>query len=186
MDKYLIKDKSQISITVSDINDILEYNLTNGDLYVSISELGFAVFTKKDLKKGDYVYTFKGEIIDYLETKLINDDTGECRALQFDKDKYINTNAPGRYINHSCEPNTGIKNTFELIALEDIPAHSELRFDYSTTMDEDDFTMPCFCGKSSCRNKVDDFKNLPEEKKIEYIGKEIVMDFIKEQFSSKI
>lgn len=186
MKKYLIKDKLEIFMTIKDINDILKYNDAENNLYVSFSELGFSVFTKKSIKKGQLIYLFQGELIDYEETKMINDDTGECRALQFDDNKYINTNAPGRYINHSCDPNAGIRNKFELIAIKDINENSEIRFDYSTTMDEDDFTMECMCGSNNCRKIVDDFKKIPVDRQKEYIEMGIVSEFILQKLKLKV
>src|SRR5207247_401334 len=88
----------------------------------------------------------------------------------------------GVLVNHSCEPNSGIINDYYLIALEDIPANVEIRYDYSTTMDEDSFTMECRCMKSECRRYVSDFKTLSEETKRKYLSLGIVMSFIANQY----
>lgn len=84
----------------------------------------------------------------------------ECMPLQYNNDKYIDTEAPGKFVNHSCEPNAGIKDDFNLIALEDIKLHEEIRFDYLTTMDEDSYEMECKCNMPTCRKVVPDFKYL--------------------------
>ncbi|HZZ43123.1 MAG TPA: hypothetical protein VFE58_09305, partial [Tepidisphaeraceae bacterium] len=62
----------------------------------------------------------------------------------------------------------------ELVAIRDIEEGEELYFDYSTTMDEDDFEMVCRCGTKGCRGVVRDFKHLPGELKKRYVGLGVV------------
>lgn len=152
----------------------------NRNIYISECELGLCVRAKRNLKKGEIIYTFSGPTISFIET--ISRGETECMSLQYDIDKYLDTEAPGKYINHSCEPNAGIINDFDLIALEEIPPHTEIRFDYSTTMDEDHFRMECKCAKPSCRKEVTDFKLLPLEVRTRYLNSKIVMSFIKKQY----
>jgi SET domain-containing protein len=155
-----------------------EFNSPN--IYISECELGFCVRAKRDLRKGEIIYTFQGPEISFEET-LTRGET-ECMSLQFDFNRYIDTVAPGMYINHSCEPNTGIINDFDLMTIEQIPNHTEIRFDYSTTMDENHYQMECKCGRPSCRKIVTDFKLLPSYVKEQYLKLNIVMSFIRMQY----
>jgi hypothetical protein len=86
--------------------------------------------------------------------------------------------APGIYVNHSCQPNAGIRNDRDLIALRNISKGEEIRFDYSTTMQENSFRMECRCGKSNCRKIVNDFSTIPAELQKQYLSQKIVMQFI--------
>jgi hypothetical protein len=175
----LIEDKD-LYLDKKAFIDIVNSQYQNCNIYVGFCELGYCVRMKKDIKKGELIYTFKGPTISFDETKTSG--IMECMSLQYGFDKYIDTEAPGRFVNHSCEPNTGIIDDFDLVALEDIPIHSEIRFDYSTTMDEDYYQMECKCGKPSCRKVVTDFKLLPEETRKRYLDLNIVMNFIKAQY----
>ena len=148
----------------------------NENIIVSICELGFCVIARRNINKGEYIFTFKGKVIDFSETKRKGEQ--ECMPIQFGENQYVDTEAPGKYINHSCEPNAGIVNNFDLIALEDIAIHTEIRFDYSTTMDENSYKMQCKCRKKTCRSIVTDFKDLPTETKKKYIELRIISDFI--------
>ncbi|MEK6807756.1 MAG: SET domain-containing protein-lysine N-methyltransferase [Nanoarchaeota archaeon] len=79
---------------------------------------------------------------------------------------YIYLENPGRLVNHSCNPNAGIKDDKLLIAIKNIRKNEQILSDYSTTMDEDYFTMQCECDEPNCRKIVKDFKYLqqkPEE-----------------------
>jgi hypothetical protein len=88
-------------------------------------------------------------------------------ALQIGPDLYIGESGQADdFVNHSCEPNAGmlIKGAeVRLIAIREITAGEQITFDYSTTMDEDDFEFDCMCGSSRCRGRIGDFKQLPAE-----------------------
>ncbi len=69
------------------------------------------------------------------------------------------------YINHSCNPNSGliIKNEkVNLIAIKNIKNGKEITYDYSTTINEDNWKMRCNCGSKICRKIIKDFKYLPK------------------------
>jgi hypothetical protein len=60
----------------------------------------------------------------------------------------------GRFVNHSCSPNTagGLNNDFS-VALRDIAAGEEITEDYGELMGFDGFD--CHCGHSDCRRFVE-------------------------------
>jgi hypothetical protein len=82
------------------------------------------------------------------------------------------------FVNHSCAPNTGIRNDWDLVALRDIPQGEEIRYDYSTSLDEKSFTMRCRCGAPGCRQVVTDFAELPAAVQDYYLCRRLVMSFI--------
>jgi hypothetical protein len=63
-------------------------------------------------------------------------------------------------MNHSCEPNCGVRGSVVVVARRDIAAGEELTFDYGTT-DTVGLTMECKCGAPTCRGVVtsDDWKD---------------------------
>jgi hypothetical protein len=72
---------------------------------------------------------------------------------------------PSRYANHSCAPSAGVKkfnNQLFLFAATDIKRGSEITFDYSTILGDDDiWTMRCKCGSDGCRRTIKRFGSLP-------------------------
>lgn len=74
-----------------------------------------------------------------------------------------------RYIAHSCDPNCGIKNYFEVVAMRDIEAGEEITWDYAMTEDSD-FRMDCRCGSRLCRGMVGAYSQLPDSVKERYKG----------------
>jgi hypothetical protein len=68
---------------------------------------------------------------------------------------------PDDFLNHSCSPNVGFS-TGELAfyALRDIAAGEELCWDYSTSMSDPTWEMPCLCGSAECRGVIGSFWSL--------------------------
>ena len=144
--------------------------------YLDTCNVGFGVFANRDLARGETILFFTGPIIDFAETKRRGPK--ECMAIQIEPDLYLDTQAPGVFVNHSCSPNAGIRDDARLVALRKIPKGEEIRFDYSTTMEEQSFTMNCLCGAPNCRRIVTDFSLLPGQVKTRYMALRIVMGFI--------
>ena len=151
------------------------------DLYIRETDKGRSVFAAKDLFKGDLIVRFKGKRCskaNYVECH--NPDNNHY--LQIDSDTYMGPSGDvDDYINHSCNPNSGIvyeKRGIFLKAIRDIKRDEEITFDYSTTMDEDLWEMKCLCEAEGCRGTVRDFKHLPEHVKKRYIDLGIVPPFI--------
>jgi hypothetical protein len=60
---------------------------------------------------------------------------------------------PVDYMNHSCEPNCGVRGSVVIVARRDIAPGEELTFDYGTT-DTDRWVLECVCGAPSCRRRL--------------------------------
>jgi uncharacterized protein len=156
--------------------------IINSDIfYHKECDLGLGIFAKRDIFKDEIIHRFSGRIINHLESKSIPDKE-ECKALQIGFDKYLDLDIPGVLINHSCNPNCGIKNDYDLIALRRITKDEQIMYDYSTTMD-DGYSMECRCNSKNCRKIVEDFKLIGIDKQIYYLEKDIVMSYIKVQYA---
>jgi uncharacterized protein len=135
------------------------------------------------LVRNTIILRFSGRIIDFDEALRLGDR--ESYALQVGYNSYVYLDAPACYFNHSCEPNCGIRPDLYLVSLRDIKEGEELTYDYSTTMLERKWTMPCRCGKPACRSVVTDFDLLPENRKRYYLSENVVQEFIREAVTDK-
>lgn len=147
-------------------------------VFVDNCDVGLGLFSTREIKKGETILVFSGEIISGEEGKI------SAFPIQISLHNYFDPEPPGRFINHSCQPNAGIIKNNILIALQDIPHKTEVRFDYSTTMWERFWTMECACGATQCRKIIQDFDLLPLELQKSYLEKGIVQDFIIQQLKS--
>jgi len=139
-------------------------------------ELGRGLFAERDFKAGEFILRFSGPLIT-LEEALAKGET-QANPLQVGPVTYIDVHPPGVFINHSCDPNSGIRNNVELYALKDISRDQEIRFDYSTTMSERCWTMLCQCRTPLCRSIIRDFHELPDNIQERYIALGVVQEFI--------
>jgi len=151
------------------------------DLYMKTTNKGNGVFTEKKFSAGECVIEFRGKLYT-REHYIRNHNPDNNHYLQIDDDTYMGPSEDlDDYINHSCNPNCGIRHYESgifLFALRDIEKHEEITFDYSTTMDEDLWEMECRCGEKECRGTVRDFKYLPKAVQKRYIEMQVVSPFI--------
>jgi SET domain len=138
---------------------------------------GRGVFTDAPIAAGTLIMPFTGPLLRYAQTNA------DMYALQIGPDLYIGESGDFDDIfNHSCEPNAGIRiegTRVDLWAIRDIAPEEEICFDYSTTLDEDDFTMPCQCGTPSCRKLIRDGKYLPEDTWQRYLSLGILPEYVR-------
>lgn len=57
------------------------------------------------------------------------------------------------YINHSCEPNVGMRGDVCVIAMRNISADEELTIDYGMVYNGE-YSMECLCGTDTCRKVI--------------------------------
>ena len=69
--------------------------------------------------KGKLLLKFEGERLSFEEQCRMDD---EANSLQIGEDLYIDLEAPGVYVNHSCHPNCYIDSGFWLVAARRLEA----------------------------------------------------------------
>ncbi len=144
-------------------------------------ELGRGLFAGRKIREGEEIFRWEG-VTEGLSQVVRRGAVEEANALQVGPRTYIYPQGDGLYINHSCSPNTGLREDVIHCALRDIEPGEELRFDYSTSLSENRWTMDCRCGARLCRQQVRDFHELPEDLQQRYIGMGIVQRFIVREF----
>lgn len=151
--------------------------MTNhANVLVLQGRLGRGIHARRPILAGETILEFQGPVLSHAEVLAMGED--QAYALQIGPDLYVDTRPPGRFTNHSCQPNAGIRADRLLVALRDIGAGEEIQFDYSTTMSENHWTMMCRCGRENCRGVIGDFHHLPSWLQAHYITLGVVSTFI--------
>jgi hypothetical protein len=77
-------------------------------------------------------------------------------VLQVDDDAFLLSTAegPADWINHSCDPNAGLRGQISLVAMRDIRRGEEICFDYATSDGSDYDEFDCHCGSVLCRGRI--------------------------------
>lgn len=132
---------------------------------------GKGIFAKQNIKKGEIITVVKGKIYTIKNSKdAKRQGLDENYLHQIDWDKFINNTTISRFTNHSCNPNSGIKNKIELVAMRNIKKDEEITVDYDTFDYGTLGTFKCKCGSKNCRKIIRGYKYLPEKLKKKYKG----------------
>ncbi|MDD3435757.1 MAG: SET domain-containing protein [Candidatus Gastranaerophilales bacterium] len=155
--------------------------------YKSNGERG--VFATGEVKKGEIVCIFVGDIFTADELKKLPEDL-QRKTLQLAPDIYqLASKNPNdtkafdaaEYFNHSCEPNLFLTGNNILIAGRDIKPSEELTFDYGTsdTLGNPDIGWKCDCGATNCRgeNTPDAYRGIIAKLSEKY-GQERALDLV--------
>ena len=120
---------------------------------------GRGLFATADIAKDEIVAVKGGHIVDGETLRReITPRLGPAE-IQIDDNLFIApVTAEERegsmlYSNHSCDANLGMRGEITFVAMRDIRAGEELTHDWVTT-DDDDYSVECKCGASSCRKTL--------------------------------
>jgi uncharacterized protein len=120
---------------------------------------GMGMFAKENIKKGEIVFIKGGHILtrkQVFSSRVINsylpiDDDYVIGATSKEEEALVKL-----YINHSCDPNCGVRGEITFVAMTDIVKNTELTIDYCM-VDNEDYSMDCTCGSLDCRKKISGF-----------------------------
>ena len=153
-------------------------HMSGDKLAVRACDTGQGVFATGSIPADSELVRYHGPLLRYAQT------TPQTLAVQVGPDLYLGpSGGPDDFVNHSCDPNAGlvVRGTdgrdVRLVALRPIAPGEQVTFDYSTTMDEDDFEFDCHCGAAGCRGRMRDFKHLPAATKRRYAARGVVPEY---------
>lgn len=124
-------------------------------------EIGFGLFTSKDIPKGTLIIISGGDVYSTEEEKhlpLELRDIGHMvtPSLVFGT-RLVDRMDAQDVINHSCEPNCGFKGQVFFVTMRNIVAGEQITIDYATVLcdlDGFEYSLTCRCGSPECRGKI--------------------------------
>jgi SET domain-containing protein len=119
---------------------------------------GHGLFAVRPIRKGEIVAIKGGHIVDRATLRRKRKTIGAA-DVQIDDRFFI---APLErseqdrvmlFLNHSCEPNVGMRGEITFVAMRDIAPGEELTIDYAM-IDSGSERMVCNCGEPACRGVI--------------------------------
>jgi SET domain-containing protein len=117
---------------------------------------GRGCFTTVPIASGEVIAVWGGVIVTLQQLNELPDDM-QHRSIQIEEEFYL---APPEqaevadYVNHSCNPNAGLRGQVVLVAMRDIPSSEEICFDYAMSDGGSYDEFECKCGSPSCRKFI--------------------------------
>jgi SET domain-containing protein len=117
---------------------------------------GKGLFAKVAVKQGEIVFIKGGHIL--TREQLFSSGVINC-YLPIDNNYFLGaTNAEEEiaiklYVNHSCNPNCGIRGEITFVAIRDIDIDEELTIDYAF-LDNEYYQFECNCKELNCRKTI--------------------------------
>lgn len=107
------------------------------------------VFAARDFKKGEVVLRWKPRILKKSEIDKLREGQKHY-VYRAGKNKYFLMQAPEKFVNHSCEANTRIKNCCD-VAARNIKKGEEITSNYGKNIS---ISFRCKCGSKKCRGMI--------------------------------
>ena len=129
---------------------------------------GLGVFAGEDIKRGEVIQPIKGKMM-FFSVKNKEDSSLHPNWIGVGKDQWIDPRKPFKFINHSCDANSGVKGKIDIVAVKDIKEGEEITIDYSIIEGDTMWEMPCKCGEEKCRKIVRSIQFMPQERYDRYM-----------------
>jgi uncharacterized protein len=120
---------------------------------------GRGLFARAAIAAGASIAVKGGAIMDAATLSLVRDAVSPAE-IQIEDDLYIAPRSADEVeahilcLNHSCNPNVGVRGQITFVAMRDIPAGAELTIDYAMIDADPAERMACSCGAPECRQLI--------------------------------
>jgi uncharacterized protein len=124
---------------------------------------GKAVYARDVIEPGELIAVWSGRIVSAEELDELPEEIRR-HTVQVEETLYLASHGPDEgpdFINHSCDPNTGLEGQIALVALQRIMPGEEVTIDYAMCDGSPYDEFDCACGSPICRGRVtgDDWRN---------------------------
>jgi uncharacterized protein len=120
---------------------------------------GRGLFARADISAGEIVAVKGGAIMDSKTFAAIKDEVTPAE-IQIEDDLYVAPPTAADVednilcLNHSCDPNVGVRGQITFVSMREVAAGSELTIDYAMIDGDPEERMDCACGTPQCRKII--------------------------------
>jgi hypothetical protein len=116
---------------------------------------GRTLVAREVIEPDEVVVVFGGEVVHARDLEKLT-PAERLLTLQVEEDLYLvsRSDGPADWVNHSCDPNCGLRGQIALVALRRLEPGEEICFDYAMSDGTPYDQFPCGCGSKTCRGSV--------------------------------
>ena len=117
---------------------------------------GHTVVAREAIAKGELIVVWSGTLVSGEELNEMP-QTVRRYSLQVEENQYLVSLSdcePPDYVNHCCDPNSGLSGQITLVAMRDIKPGEEITYDYAMSDGSPYDEFSCSCGSPHCRGHV--------------------------------
>jgi hypothetical protein len=117
---------------------------------------GRGVFARVGIGKHETLVVWGGEIVTRSQLRLLPKDRRHRLCLQVEEGLFLMTSreGPADWVNHSCDPNSGMSGQIVLVAMRETAPGEEISFDYAMTDSYPYDEFDCQCRSTRCRKRI--------------------------------
>lgn len=115
----------------------------------------YGVYAVEAIETDELIAVFGGEVVTQKQFDTLPDRLRRL-SIQVEEGLFLVAvnEGPADYVNHSCDPNSGLSGQIELVTMRDIAVGEEITFDYAMSDGSDYDEFECECGAPDCRGTV--------------------------------
>ena len=119
------------------------------------SKGGRTLVARETILPDEVVVVFGGEVVPAGELDALS-PAQRLLTLQVEEGLYLVSghDGPADWVNHSCDPNCGLRGQIALVAMRRLEPGEEVTFDYAMSDGTPYDQFQCRCGAPSCRGAV--------------------------------
>jgi hypothetical protein len=120
---------------------------------------GRGLYARDAIAAGEIIAVKGGSILDRSALTVVRSEIAAAE-IQVEEDLFIaprtavEREASMLHLNHSCDPNVGVRGQITFVAMRDVSPGSELTIDYAMIDGDPSERMVCLCGTRECRKVI--------------------------------
>lgn len=116
---------------------------------------GRTLVAREPVEAGELAVVWGGEIVHASRLGALT-PAERLLTIQVEEDLYLvsGRDGPADWVNHSCDPNCGLRGQIALVALRRLEPGEEVCFDYAMSDGTPYDQFDCGCGAALCRGRI--------------------------------
>jgi hypothetical protein len=116
---------------------------------------GRTLVVREPVEPGEMVVVWGGEVVHASQLGTLS-PAQRLLTIQVEEDLYLVSahDGPADWVNHSCDPNCGLRGQIALVALRRLEPGEEVCFDYAMSDGSPYDQFDCGCGAACCRGRI--------------------------------